>query len=61
MTYALSAVGFITSLIAALIVLVHLIDRLDKWGRRNHPSLRIVVPEQRDPSNVVVLADRRAS
>lgn len=61
MTYALSAVGFTAGSIAALTLLVHLIDRLDKWGRRTYPSLRIVVPEQRDPSNVVVLADRRAS
>lgn len=60
MTYALSAIGFTAGSIAVLSLLVHAIDRLDKWGRKNRPTW-IIVPEQREPANVIVLDERRAS
>lgn len=60
-TRGLTKVAYIVGGVLALAVVVHLIDHLDRWGREAHPSLRIVVPEQTNTSNVVVLADRKAS
>ena len=50
----------VATLLGLLWVLVAGIDRLDRWARKNHPELRIVVAEQADPT-VVHLDSRRAS
>mgnify|MGYP001606205806 CR=1 FL=1 len=61
MSYYLAAPFWTLVFLGALWLLVHGIDRLDRWGRRSHPSLRIVVPEQVIPADVVDLNSHRTA